>query len=91
MDDGNNRGRRYISIKVTRTNLPLSKSSGRFTLMGLTAATGEPILRMCILAAKILSVTDVKRFDYRAPIPYDSSKTIEENMGEGKSLPGLPV
>ena len=81
----------YISVKGTRTNLLLSKASGRFTLMGLTAATGEPVLCICILAAKSLSVTDVKGFDYRASIPYDSSKTMEEKMGEGKVLPGLPV
>ena len=59
--------------------------------MGLTSATGEPVLCICILAAKSLSVTDVKGFYYRAKFPYDSSKTMEENMGEGKTLPGLPV
>ena len=36
-----------------------------------------------------VSVTDVKGFDYRASIPYESSNTMEENMGEGKALPGL--
>ena len=91
MDDGNNGGQRCIRIKGTRTNLFLSKSSGRFTLMGLADATGEPVLCTYILAAKILSVTDVKVFDYRASIPYDSSKNMEENMGEGKALPGLSV
>ena len=73
------------------TNLLSSKASGHFTLMGLTAETGEPVLCICILAAKSLSVTDVKVFDYRASIPYDSSKTMEENMGEGKALSRLPV
>ena len=58
---------------------------------GLTDATGEKVLCICILATKSLSVTDVKGFDYRASIPYDSSKTMEKNMGEGKALPGLPV
>ena len=91
MDDGNNRGWSYISIKGMRTNLLSSKASGNFTLMGMTDATGEPILFICILAANSLIVTDVKVFDYSASIPYDSSKTTEENMGEGKELPGLPV
>ena len=59
--------------------------------MGMTAATGEPLLCICILAAKSLSVTGVKGFDYRAKIPYDSCKTMEENMGEGKALYGFPV
>ena len=55
--------------------------------MVLTTANGEPVLCICILAAKSLSVTDVKLFDYRESIPYDSRKTMEETMGEGKSLP----
>ena len=76
MDYGNNGGQRYISIKGMRTNLLSSKASGCFTLMGMTAETGEPVLSICILAAKSLSVTDVKGFDYRAYIPYESSKTM---------------
>ena len=91
MDDGNNGGQCCISIKGMKTNLLSSKASVRFTLMGLTAATGEPVLCICILAAQILSVTYVKGFDYRASIPYDSINTMEENMGEGRSLPGFPV
>ena len=59
--------------------------------MGLTAATGEPVLCIYILAAKSLSVTDVKLFYYPASNPYGSIKNIKENMGEVKALPGLPV
>ena len=91
MEDGNNGGRRYISLNVNRTKLLSSKSSSRFTLIGLNSVTGEPVLCICILAAKGLSVTDVKGFYYRTYIPYDSSNTMEENMGEGKALPGFPV
>ena len=57
-----------------------SKSSGRFTLMGLTAATGEPVLCIYILDAQILSIADVKWFDYSSSTPYDSSKIADENM-----------
>ena len=74
-----------------KTDLLLSKSSGGFTLMGLTSETDEPVLCICILAAQILSVTDVKGFNYCTYIPYESSKTMEENMVEVKVLPGLPV
>ena len=59
--------------------------------MSLTPSTGDPILCICILAANILNVTDVKGFYYLASIPYELSKTVEENMGEGKALTGLPV
>ena len=91
MEDGNNGSHSCISVKVTRTNLLLSKASGSFTSMGLTSATGEPVLCILILSVKILNATDVELFDYRASIPYDSSKTTEEKMGEGKALTGLPV
>ena len=91
MYDGNNGGQRYTNIKVMKTNLLLSKALGRFTLMCLTAATSDPVLCICILYAKSLSVTDVKGFNYRASIPYESSKTMVGNMVKGKELPGLPV
>ena len=37
------------------------------------------------------SVTDFKVFYYRASIPYDSRKTMEENMGKVEAFTGLPV
>ena len=64
-----------------KTTLLSSKALGCFTLMGITDATGEPVLCICILAAQSLSVTDVKWFDYSASIPYGSSNTMKENMG----------
>ena len=91
MEDGNNGGHRYISVKGTRINLMSSKSSGLFTLMGLAAETYEPVLCIGILATKILSVTGFKVFDYCASISYNSSNTMEENMVEVKALPVLPV
>ena len=66
-----------------KTNLISSKALVSFTLTGMTDATGETVLFICILSAKSLS--------YCAYIPYGSSKTMEENMGEVKSLPGLLV
>ena len=44
MDDGNNGGQRYISIKGMKINLLSPKASGRFTFMGLTAATSDSVL-----------------------------------------------
>ena len=60
MDDGNSVGQRYISIEGMENNLLSPKAPGCFTLMGLTSATGEPVLCICILSAQILSVIDVK-------------------------------
>ena len=44
MYDENNGGQRYTSIKAMKTNLLSSKALGSFTLMGLTAATSDPVL-----------------------------------------------
>ena len=77
--------------KGNETNLLFSKASGCFKFMVMTAATGDPLFCICILAATSLGVTDLKGFDYRASIQYDSIKTTEENMVEGKALPRLPV
>ena len=59
--------------------------------MGLTSATGEPVLCISILASKIVSVTDVKGSYYHTYITYDSIKTMEENLGGGRSITGLPI
>ena len=91
MDDGNNGGQRYISIKVMKTDLLSYKALGSFTLIEMNDATGETLLCICILATQSLSVTDVKVFKHHASIPYDSIKTTEENKGKGKAIPGLPV
>ena len=91
MDNGNNGGHIYISIKGTKTNLLSSKALGCFTFMGMTDATGKPVLCIFILVAQSLSFTHVKGFYYRLSIPYDSSNITEEKMGDGKALPYLPV
>ena len=91
MDYEKNEGQCYIRIKGMNTNLLLSKFSGHLTLMGMTDASGEPVICICILAAPNLSITDVKGFDYYTSIPYYSSNTMKEKMGEGKALPGFPV
>ena len=86
MDGGDNVGQCYISIKGMKNNLLMYKASGSFKLMGLTDATGDPVLCKRILNTKSLSVTDVKGFDYRTSIPYESNKNTEENLGESKAL-----
>ena len=77
MDDENNGGQHYSSIKVMRTNLFSSKAPSSSTFMRLTAATRETVLCIFILAAKSLSVIFVKGFDYRASVSYESSNNME--------------
>ena len=50
MDDGNNGVQIYIIINGIKTSLIFSKASVCFTFMGMTTATKEPVLCICILA-----------------------------------------
>ena len=58
--------------------------------MGLTAATGDTVMCIVIMAGKEWGVAEALGFDHQASIPYDKNKTFEENCGPGKALPGLP-
>ena len=89
--DGHIGGQTYLSYGGRQIELTSSKASGRFTLMGLTAASGDPVMCIVIMAGKEIGVAEALGFDHQAEIPYDTTKTLEENCGEGKALPGLPT
>ena len=91
VDDGHIGGQTYLSFGGRRIELESSKSSGRFTVIGLTAATGDPVMCIVIMAGNEVGVAEALGFDHRANTKYDSSKTLEENRGPGKALPGLPT
>ena len=90
-EDGNISGQTYLQFANQRIELTSSKASGRFTVIGLTAATGEPVMCVVIMAAQELGIADAMGFDYLADSQYDTQKTLEENSGPGKALPGLPT
>jgi hypothetical protein len=50
-DDRHIGGQTYLSFGGERGNLTSSKTRGRFTAMGLTVGTGEPIMCIIIFAA----------------------------------------
>ena len=87
MDYGNNGGQNYMINKKVKINLLSSKAFDSFTLIGLTAATGDPVLCKFILAGKRLNVTDVKGLYSCGSISYILNKTVEKNMGEVKKFP----
>jgi hypothetical protein len=90
-DDGHIGGQTYLSFGGGRVNLTSSKTSGRFTAMRLTAGTGEPVMCIIIFAPAELYTLARLGFDHRSKIPYDKEKSLEENMGPGKALPGAPT
>ena len=89
--DGHIGGQTYITFRGQHVKLNSSKSTGRFTVMGLTAATGEPDMCVVIMAAQEVGIAEALGFDHLADSPYNSTKTLEENRGKGKALPGLPT
>ena len=88
--DGHVGGQTYLSVGGQQVNLTSSKVGGRTTVIGLTAATGEAVYAVIIFAASELGVLDRLGFDHRSRIPYDKTKSLTENSGEGKALPGAP-
>ena len=87
-DDGNVGGQKFVSRKGSRANIKSSHKDGRFTLIGLTAATGDPVMCIIIFAAEELSFE--QRMGSDICIPFDNTKNIRENFGPGKRFSGGP-
>ena len=88
-DDGNVGGQKFVSKKGSRANIKSSHKDGRFTLIGLTAATGDPVMCIMIFAAEELTFEQRMGSDIR--VPFDNTKTVRENSGPGKRFPGGPT
>ena len=88
-DDGNVGGQKFVAKKGSRANIKASHKDGRFTLIGLTAATGDPVMCIVIFAAEEL--TFEQRMGIDICVPFNDAKTINEKSGGvGKSFPGGP-
>ena len=87
-NDGNVGGQRFVTQKGTRANVKSSHKDGRFTAIGLTAGSGEPVMAIIIFAAEELTFEQRMGHDIR--IPYDNNGSVSENSGPGKVFPGGP-
>jgi len=87
-DDGNFGGQKFVVKKGSRANIKASHKDGPFTLIGLTAATGDPVMCIVIFAAEEL--TFEQRMGRDIHVPYNESKTVSQNSGAGKTFPGGP-
>ena len=65
-----------------------SNVNSRFTAIGLTAASGEPVMCVVIFAAEELTFDQRMGHDVR--VAFDPNKSVAENTGEGKVFPGTP-
>ena len=88
-DDGHVGGQRFVSQKNTRANIKSSHTNGRFTLIGLTAASGDPVMCIMIFAGEELTFEQRMGDDIR--VAYDAAKSVTQNSGRGKRFPGAPT
>jgi len=51
-DDGHVGGQKFVTAKGTRANIKSSNADGRFTAIGLTAASGDPVMAIVNLQQK---------------------------------------
>jgi hypothetical protein len=87
-DDGHVAGQKFLVKKGSRANIKSSHKDGRFTLIGLTAATGEAVMCIIIFAAEELTFEQRMGHDIRAP--FHGTESLRENTGPGKRFPGAP-
>ena len=87
--DGNYRGKKFIVPNDIWLQIKAATKDSHLTVLGFTAATGEPIMCAFIFAAKELDPAWVLHMD---PFFTWVSKTdnIEENTGKGKVYPMGP-
>ena len=78
--DGHIGGQTYLTFGGQKVELTSSKASGRFTVMGLTAATGDPVMCIFIFAGKELGIKEVLGYDYQSEIPYNVDSTLEKRI-----------
>ena len=88
-NDGSVGGQLFITTKGTRGNVKSSHTDGRFTLIGLTAASGDAVMAIMIFTGEELSFEQRMGHDIR--VEFDENKTITDNSGPGKTFPGGPT
>jgi hypothetical protein len=86
-DDGHIGGTQYCVGHGTKANIKSSTNGGRFTLIGLTAASGDAVMCIIIFAAEELSYGQRMGHDIKADCNIEGS--VRDNSGPGKA--GAPT
>ena len=87
-DDGNVGGQKFVVGKGCIPNISSSHADSRVTVIGLTAATGDPVMCVIIFAAEELSYE--QRFGHDLRAPFNDKGSLRDNTGPGKTYPGPP-
>jgi hypothetical protein len=88
-DDGHIVGTKYCVSHGTKADIKSSPNGERFTVIGLTAASGEAVMCIIIFAGKELSYDQPMGHDIRAD--YNTEGSVRDNTGPGKAFPGAPT
>jgi hypothetical protein len=87
--DGNKGGEKYLTTREGRALMRCNTKDAHFSVLGFTAATGEPIMCAIIFAAKQLDPLWITGLDPFAAWE-GGERELEQNSGEGKMLPQGP-
>ena len=90
-EDGHIGGQTYVVPVGTRAEIKSSNKSSRWTTIGLTAATGEPVMCIIIFSGKEYDVLTRLGYDVRAKEPFDPKKPFSEQVGPGKAFSKPPT
>ena len=86
-DDGNVGGERLLKKKHQRAKVKSVNSDARFTVLGFTAATREPVMCAIIFPGHELMSEQHLGMDIKFPMVHGAFLMCE-NSGSGKRFPG---
>ena len=91
--DGHAGGQLFITERGSVPYRKVSSSDKRFTLIGLTALNGQPVMCVIIIQGKIPKLDVEKGVDITVQPEGDSNEVgfFFNNCGKGKYFPGAPV
>jgi hypothetical protein len=89
-DDGRIGGERLLKARGQTAEVYSATSDAHFTVLGFTAATGEPVMCAIIFAAGEMTQELQLGVDIRAPM-VEGDDSIRGNYGPGKRYPGAPT
>jgi hypothetical protein len=88
-DDGKIAVTNYCIGKGSRANIKSNTNDGGFTVIGLTAASGDPVMCIVIFAGEELTYEQRMGHDIRAG--FDNGGSISENSRPRKAFPRAPT
>ena len=88
-DDGNAVGERLLREKHQKSKITAATSDAHFTVLGLTAATGEPVMCAIIFPGHELTSEQHLGVDIQFPM-VDGAFLMRANSGSGNRFPGGP-